>query len=242
MPCIQVRQGDGVVTVFELDGCGRPEIGADHKLVLDKISDISWTDTVDAGDQVRERNFAGRRAYTSSGLDIMSWIQVQVTSCGIIPSLDVLLLGSAAKVNGDMDVVGFGRKDITNNNVAIELLMQLDAESCDINNPTGEPPVFGMLFGMVNHWSPSNGGQLNGTNLVKPQYTGKGYKNPFLSTAGASDNELPGDLDHWSGIYEDDEWYTVYLFDAADVRTDLNPAGGFAELLASVSCDLQEVA
>lgn len=241
MTCIQVRQGDGVISVFELDGCGRPLIGADHKLVLDQISDITWTDTVDAGDQVRERNFAGRRAYTSSGLDIMSWIQVAITSCGIIPALDVLLLGSAAKTNGDDEVVGYGRKDIESQNVAIELLMQLDAESCTADGSTS-PPVFGVLFGLVNKWSPSNGGNLNGTNLVKPQYTGKGFKNPLLATAGASDNELPQDLDHWTGIYGVDEWYTTYLFDASEVRTDLNALGGFAELLDSVTCDLQTVA
>ena len=102
--------------------------------------------------------------------------------------------------------------------------------------------LVGMLFGLVNHWSPSNGGNLNGTNLVKPQYTGKGYKNPLLATAGASSNELPQDLDHWSDVYAADEWYTQYLFDPADVRTDLNALGGFAELLDSVSCDLQDVA
>lgn len=240
MHCIQVRQGDGVISVFELDGCGRPELGPTNKLVLDQISDITWTDTVDAGDQVRERNFAGRRAYTSSGLDIMSWIQVAMTACGIIPALDVLLLGSAAKVNGDSDVVGYGRKDIVSKNVAIELLMQLDAESCSAGGTA--PPVFGMLFGLVNKWSPSNGGNLNGTNLVKPQYTGKGFKNPYLASEGASNNEFPADLLHWTDIYAADEWYTTYLFDAADVRTDLNVLGGFQELLDSVTCDLQEFA
>lgn len=240
MPCIQVRQGDGVVSFFDLDGCGRPEVGADHKIVTDKVSDLSWTDTVDAGDQVRERNFAGRRAYTSSGLDIMSWIQLQVTTCGIIPAVEVHLLGASAKVDGDMNVTGFGRRDIVSKNVAVEMLMQLDAESCTADGAT-EPPVFGMLWPLVNHWSPSNGGQLNGTNLVKPQYTGKGYKNPLLASLGASDNELPGDLDHWTDHFDADEWYMVNLFDAADVRTDLNAEGGFAELLASVSCDPQTV-
>lgn len=240
MTCIQVRQGNGIISFFELDGCGRPIVGADHKLVLSQISDITWTDTVDAGDQVRERNFAGQRAYSSSGLDIMSWIQVAITACGIIPALDVMLLGSAAKTNTDNEIVGYGRKDIASKNVAIELLMQLDAESCTATGST-EPPIFGMLFGLVNHWSPSNGGNLNGTNLVKPQYTGKGYKNPLLATEGASNNELPQDLDHWSDVYAADEWYTQYLFDPADVRTDLNAQGGFAELLDSVSCDLQDV-
>lgn len=238
MPCIEVRQGDGVISVFELDGCGRPLTGADHKLVLKAISDITWTDTVDAGDQVRERNFAGQRAYSSSGLDIMSWIQVALTTVGMIPALDVLLLGSEANVSGGQ-VVGYNRLDITNNNVAIELLIQLDAESCTATT-TGEPPVFGMLFGKVNHWSPSNGGNFNGTNLIKPQYTGKGYKAPLLGSLGASNTDLPGDLDHWTGIYNPVAWYHTFLFDAADVRTDL--AGGFADLLESADCDLQTVA
>lgn len=238
MPCIQVRQGDGVISVFELDGCGRPLSGEGHKLVLTAISDITWTDTVDAGDQVRERNFAGRRAYTNSGLDIMSWIQVAMTSTGMIPALDSLLLGSNKKVNGDGDVVGIGRLDITNNNVAIEVLIQLDAESCTATSST-EPPIFGLLFGNVNHWSPSNGGNFNGTNLLKPQYTGKGYKNPLLASLGSSNTSLPVELDHWTGIWDPDEWYTQYLFDADEVRTDL--AEGFADLYASATCDLQDV-
>jgi hypothetical protein len=237
MPCIQVRQGDGVISIFEMDGCGRPLVGAAHKLVLTQISEITWTDTVDAGDQVRERNFAGRRAYTNSGLDIMSWIQVALTSTGIIPALDSLLLGSATKVNGS-DVVGYGRLDITNNNVAIEVLIQLDAESCTATSST-EPPVFGMLFGNVNHWAPSNGGNFNGTNLIKPQYTGKGYKNPLLASLGTGNDALPTELDHWTGIWDPAEWYTTYLFDADDVRTDLT--NGFADLLAAADCDLQTV-
>lgn len=241
MPCIEVRQGDGVISVFALDGCGRPLIGEDKKLVMKQISEITWTDSVDAGDQVRERNFAGRRAYTNSGLDIMSWIQVAITTVGIVPAFDVLVLGSDAKVNGDLEVVGYGRRDIVSKNVAIEVLIQLDAESCTANGST-EPPVFGMLFGLVNKWSPSNGGNLNGTALIKPQYTGKGYQNALLASTGASNNELPGDLDHWTGIFEPLDWYAVYLFDAADVRTDLDAEGGFALLLESATCDLQEVA
>ena len=65
---------------------------------------------------------------------------------------------------------------------------------------------------------------------------------------GLQTNPVPGDgidsrqANHWADVYAADEWYTQYLFDPADVRTDLNPAGGFAELLDSVSCDLQDVA
>lgn len=239
--CIEVRQGDGVISIFALDGCGRPLIGADHKLVLDKVSELTWTDSVDAGDQVRERNFAGRRAYTNSGLDIMSWIQVSLTTAGIIPAIEVMLLGADPKFNDDLDLTGYGRRDIVSKNVAIEMLMQLDAESCSVSGAT-EPPVWGMLFGLVNHWSPQNGGNLNGQALVKPQYQGKGYKNALLASTGASNNELPGDLDHWTGIFDPLDWYSANLFDAADVRVDLDAGGGFADLLASVDCGLQTTA
>ena len=34
MPCINVREGEGVVIVYDLDQCGAPDTGAGGKLVL----------------------------------------------------------------------------------------------------------------------------------------------------------------------------------------------------------------
>jgi len=226
-----------VVVVYDLDDCGRPNIAANSKLVLTVVSEITWEDSIDEGQQVKERNFAGKKCYTDAGCDELQWVQVGLTTCGIVPALDNLLLASNAKTDGEDNIAGFGRVDLDcQAAVAIEVLIQLDAESCTASGVT-EPPVFGMLFPLVKGWRPSGGGSLNGQNLIKPQYSGKGYKNPLLSATGTSDVLLPSDLSHWQTVWNSAEWYTVYLFsDGADVATG---AGGYDNLLLAASCEPQ---
>lgn len=235
MGCIQVREGEGIVNFYDLDDCGRPNIADNAKLVLTTVSELTWEDSIDEGQQVKERNFAGKKCYTDAGCDELQWVQVGITTCGMIPALDNLLLASNPKTSGG-NVVGFGRVDLDcQAAVALEVLIQLDAESCTATE-TVEPPVFGMLFPLVKGWRPSGGGSLNGQNLIKPQYSGKGYKNPLLAAGGTSNNLLPSDLSHWQGVWNAAEWYTVTLFDdGATIGAD-----GFDALLASADCEPQE--
>lgn len=215
MPCINVREGDGIVSIIALDGCGAPAVGASGLLQMSNISEIGFEDTVTEGDEVTERNFGGRKCYADVGADEIANIALNLTSCGINPALDSALIGSAVKIAADV-VKGFGRRDLSaTQNVAIEVLMQLDADACDGG---GDAPVAGWLFPLVKNWRPAAATTLNGTDLVKPQYTAKGYKNTNIF------DTVVEPLAKWEDIYVppttstsvDGEWYAFYIFDAAD--------------------------
>lgn len=213
MPCIPVREGDGIVSVINLDGCGTPETGAAGLLQMENISEISFEDSVTEGDEVTERNFGGRKCYTDVGCDEISNIGLTVTSCGINPALDSALVGSTVKAAGG-SVRGFGRTDLKcNQNIALEVLMQLDADACD---NSGEAPVAGWIFPLGKNWRPAQATTLNGTDLVKPQFTGKGFKNTRIF--GGDTPLVVAPLEKWEGILETDEWYSFYIHDGDDVE------------------------
>lgn len=206
MPCINVREGDGLVSIIKLDQCGTPVPGAGNLLRLTTISEFGFEDTVEEGDSVTERNFGGRKFYSDAGQDEISDIAVNLTTGGINPAIDTLLTGSTLKAESK----GFGRRDLAANvNVAIQVLMRLDTDAC---TTSGEAPIAGWLFPLVKNWRPAAATTLNGTDLVKPQYSGKGYKNANLFDTVVSP------LTHWQNIIDEaNEWYAFYIFDAEDV-------------------------
>jgi hypothetical protein len=229
MPCINVREGNGVVIVYKLDACGVPETGAGNKLVLTNISEISWEEQIDEGDEVTERNFVGRKCYTDTGQDEITYVNVNLTSCGINPALDNFLMASTSYGDG-IDGIGFGRKDLNapDSNVAIEVLMELDAGDC-----IGEDvPIAGWFFPLVKNWRPNGAGTLNGSDLVKPQFTGKGYKNNQIFDSPV------WDLDRWDTDVNFDapnEYYGFYVWYDGSVTAALtDPATG---LIANADCD-----
>ena len=129
MPCLNVREGDGLVSIIQLDECGAPALSASTGLLrLTTISEFGFEDTVEEGDSINERNFGGRKCYTDVGQDEITSVAINMTVCGINPALDSLLTGSQLYTAGN----GFGRKDLAaNTNVAIQVLMRLDTDSCD---------------------------------------------------------------------------------------------------------------
>lgn len=222
MGCIRVREGDGIVSIYDLDNCGVPLTGSGKRLALDAVSEIGWEDVIDEGDQVTERNFGGRKCYTDSGADEMQHVRVDLTTCGMIPALDSLLMASNA-ITDSGDVVGFGRRDLDSSSaVLVEVLIELDASDC---SGGGDIPVFGVLFPLVKNWKPSGASTLNGSNLLRPQFQGKGFKNSQLVS------NLPAELAHWSPVWSVDDWYTAVVFSGGEVVLD--------DITAS--CELQSV-
>lgn len=213
MPCINVREGDGIVSVIALDDCGAPALGPNGLLCLSTISEITFEDQIEEGDEVTEKNFGGRKQYSDAGLDEITSISVGLTSLGIIPALDAALLNSTSKLDGAGKVGGFGRNDLSaGHNLAIEVLMKLDTDAC---SGSGQAPVAGWLFPLVKNWKPGGGTTLNGSDLVKPPYSGKGYQNPRIFGSGGN---AAGPLSKWKNVHvAGTEWYTFYLFDGASV-------------------------
>lgn len=210
MASIKIRQGEGMVSVFDADGCGAPDEGATGRLSTNEVSEVSYEEQIDEGDTNVERNFTGRKCHTDVGSDELQNTQITLTTCGIIPALDNFLMGSNAKVRGG-STVGYGRLDLDPNAVTIvEVLVQLDANACDVGG--GAAPVFGVLFPLTKNWKPNGATTINGTDLVKPGFQGKGFQNNSLDPEA-----LPSDLAHWADVYDPDEWYTAYLFDGDDV-------------------------
>ena len=185
MACINVREGEGVVIIYDLDECGAPDTGAGKKLILSTISEFGFEDQIEEGDEVTERNFAGRKCYTDTGQDEITRINVNLTSCGISPALDSFLMGSTLYT----DSKGYGRTDLSDGttNVAVEVLIKLDASACDGG---GGAPVAGWFFPLVKNWAPTGGATLNGSDLVKPQYAGKGFKNANIFDGSPFDPTL----------------------------------------------------
>jgi len=211
MASIKIRQGEGMVSVFDATGCGVPDEGATGRLSTNEVSEVTWEEQIDEGDTNVERNFTGRKCHTDVGSDELQNTQVTLTTCGIIPALDNFLMGSNAKVRAG-STVGYGRVDLDANAVVIvEVLVQLDANACELGGGE-EAPVFGVLFPLVKNWKPNGATTINGTDLVKPGFQGKGFK-----SSGLDPEALPTDLDKWTDVYDSDEWYTTYLFDGADV-------------------------
>lgn len=206
-----MREGDGVVSIFDEDGCGAAVFGTTNKMTIADVSEISWQDTIDQGSAVTERNFGGKKCYTDQGTPEITSIAVNLTTCGMVPGLDGALMASAVKTSGGGVITGFGRLNLDNtHNVAVEVLIQLDADSCELGG--SDAPVLGVFFPRVKNWAPNGTNTLNGSNLLKPQYTGKAFQNSSIDVSGIAD------LAKWDGIYISDpdpavsEWYTVNLF------------------------------
>ena len=224
MPAIKVREGAGRVIIYKLDSCGVAQSLTDGKLVLDSISEFGWEDVINDGDEVTERNFAGKLCYTDTGANELKNIGVNLTACGINPAIDAFLMGSETITNMSDQVTGFGRRDLNASlGVAIEVMIQLEADACDAGATAA--PVATWLFPLVKNWKPAGGSTLNGTDLVKPQYSGQNYRNSKLWD-GTSPN-TPADLAHWDGYFNtgdqdvanNNDWYAFNIFDGADIAT-----------------------
>lgn len=213
MPCIDIREFDGITSLIALDSCGYPSVGSSSGLLsLSRVAEMGWEEQIEDGDQVTEKNFGGRKYYSDAGCDELTHIGVNLTSGGLNPALDSALMGSALKLASSA-IRGYGRRDLNCAlNVAIEVLIQLDAAACD--GDISAAPVVGFLFPLVKNWRPSGATTLNGTDLLKPGYSGKGYKNPGLMEGP---DGIPAQLTKWEGIFAPDEWYTNYMFDGAAV-------------------------
>lgn len=235
MPCINVREGNARLIVYALDGCGNPTDGdADGKLMIDRISEFSYEDSITEGDESTERNFGGAKKYSAVGADEIDNIDVQLTALGIIPALDVMLMGATAKTDSGGDVVGFGRTNLSSSTaVAVEVLLELDSDACAEGSSAA--PVAGWFFPFVKNWKPNGGTTLNGTDLVKPPYSGKGYKNANIFSETLTDADFVkwetdpggGDQPHvpqTSSTSDDGEWYSFFLFDGDTYSLPALPA------------------
>lgn len=211
MGVIRVREGDGIVSIYDLDNCGVPLVGSSRRLSITEVSEVGWEDVIDEGDQVVERNFGGRKCYTDSGADELQHVRVDLTTCGVIPALDTLLMASNP-ITDSGAIVGYGRRDLDSTSaVLVEVLIELDASDC---TGGGDIPVFGILFPLVKNWKPSGGSTLNGSNLLRPQFQGKCFQNANLA------GDLPAELGHWSPVWSVDDWYTVATFSNGEVVLD----------------------
>jgi hypothetical protein len=210
--CVNVRRGRGRTILYKLDGCGNVLEGATNKLVLDTVGEFTWEDTITDGDEVTERNFAGQKIYSDRGDDEITDIAVNLTHLGLNPSVEVFLTAATAKTDGGA-IVGYGRNDLdAAAGVAVEVLVQLPADACAEGATAA--PVAGWFFPLVRNWRTSGGNTFNGTDLLKPQFAGRGYKNENIFGGSVSD----ADFAKWSTIHvAGTEWYTGRVFDGETV-------------------------
>lgn len=220
MGCLNVREGDGRVVFYDLDGCGNPVESASGKLVLETIAEITWEDTIEDGDEVTERNFVGKSVYSDVGNDELTNVAVSLTHDGLNPELETFLMNARRLLDG-LDTAGYGRSDLDSNAaIAMEILVQLDSDACA--GGATAAPIISWFFPLVKNWKPTGGNTLNGTDLLKPQFTGRGFKNENIFSVAITD----ADFAKWDGVHDTDDWYSVYVFDTS---------GGYS--LPDASCD-----
>ena len=234
MSLIQLREGAGVVSIYKLDSCGQAGTTTDGRLVLDGISEFGWEDVINDGDEITERNFAGKLCFSDTGANELRNVGVNMTACGIIPAIDQFVMGSQPILDGT-EVTGYGRRDLkASTAVAVEVMLKLEADACA--GGATAAPVATWLFPLVKNWKPAGGATLNGTDLVKPQYSGQNFKNTKIFEGG-----VPTVLAHWDGVLSAaNDWYAFNLFDPSvettvqDTLDLLDPdAGGYDEVAAN---------
>jgi hypothetical protein len=108
-------------------------------IVTDGLISVAMTAEIEAGETIRDRNWAGALCAVDRTPDEFLYWNLELTFCNVNPSLVSLLTGSPQEMDGT-DVVGFRTKEgAVVQNVAIEMWTGTTPVVC----APGEDPVVG---------------------------------------------------------------------------------------------------
>jgi len=141
--CFNIVRGR-VMRVTYLDECGEiPLIGdpppSCEVVVSDGLISVAMTAEIEAGETIRDRNWAGALCTTDRTPDEFLYWNVEITFCQVDPALISLLTGAPMELDGT-DAVGFRtREGSEDTHVAIEMWTGTTPVVC----APGEDPTLG---------------------------------------------------------------------------------------------------
>lgn len=122
--CFNVVRGK-VLRATALDDCCSVAVDsppACEVVVTDGLISVALTAEIEAGETIRDRNWAGNLCVVDRSPDQFLYWNVEITFCSVDPALISLLTGLPLELDDGGDAVGFRtREGGTTNNVAIEM-------------------------------------------------------------------------------------------------------------------------
>jgi hypothetical protein len=176
----------------KLDGCGNTVPGSQSQVVTDGYISVALTANTEEGEEIQITNAAGKICISDIPAPTLIGYGIEVTLCGVDPSLINLLTGQAVVYNDDTtpEVVGFrvnSGVDLDQSGFALEVWTGVPSTACE----PGEDQSYGYLLipfvkgGVLGDFTIENG-------AVNFQITGANSKDGSLWGVGPYDVVLDG--------------------------------------------------
>lgn len=147
--CFNIVRGK-VMRVTALDDCGSPYESsppACEVAVTDGLISVAMTANIEAGEEIRDRNWAGALCVVDRSPDLFIRWDLEITFCQIDPTVASLLTGAPLEMDG-LTAVGFRTVEGASlQNVAIELWTGVTPVDCGDGNPVIGYTLFPFVTG-----------------------------------------------------------------------------------------------
>lgn len=176
------------VNVYELDECGRVQIGGNALFGL-SLRSILFGDSIEEGEEETVTDVYGNVCVQDKACPIDRGTDVTLTDCAENWSLDALLgFGRLHTTLGVVD--GFDRTSVDcDARVAVELVWK-PSGACTVGV---DPQCMVQLFPDVRNWTPTGEQTADGKTTQSRAFKGRTYKNGRLFQDAA-----PAQLAHWT--------------------------------------------
>lgn len=176
------------VNVYEVDECGRVQIGGNAIFGL-SLRTILLGDSIEEGEEETVTDVYGNVCVQDKACPIDRGTDVTLTDCAENWSLDALL--GFGRVHTTLGVVdGFDRTSVNcNAAVALELVWK-PGGAC---SPGVDPQCMVQLFPNITNWTPTGEQTIDGKTTQSRAFKGRTYKNGRLFQDG-----VPAELAHWA--------------------------------------------
>jgi hypothetical protein len=140
--CFNIVRGK-VLRATALDDCCSINVDsppACEVVVSDGLISVALTAEIEAGETIRDRNWAGALCAVDRSPDQFLYWNVEITFCSVDPALISLLTGNPLEIDDEGDLVGFRTAEGgSTNNVAIEMWSGTTPTNCG----PGEAATYG---------------------------------------------------------------------------------------------------
>lgn len=157
-----------------LERCGETD-SSGRFLVLDgdTVSSVTTSDELYEPSDIERTGASGRLAGVSYADPTVKWVNVIITVNGVIPELEVLLMGANPHMSGS-DLIGYDRCAGPSNAAIIEPIYVEDEGECDVS---GDFRDIWNLFPYVSRWTRTQDVTVDGQTGAMTQYTGRARAN-----------------------------------------------------------------
>jgi hypothetical protein len=137
--CYPVVRGE-VARFTRVDDCGRPLPGACSVIVTDAIETIVATAELEEGEEISEKNMAGKICIADKPCDALKWYTIEITLCKVFPALYSLVAGYRSTVAMDNTINGYaiGQNIDCSGGFALEVWGNIPGVGCGSEAQTGQ--------------------------------------------------------------------------------------------------------